>query len=70
MLEKLIIGAIEAVALAIQMTREAAANTLEELAEKVRKGELIPDEAFAQAEEDLERFDDLREHLSGEDDQE
>lgn len=69
MLEKIIVALISGIAKSIELGREAAADTLEQLATKIRAGALIPDDAFYQAQADLDRFDDLKEHLSGEDDQ-
>lgn len=59
MLESLIVAVISAIAKSIDIGREAAAAKLEEIAAKIRSGALIPDDAFAQAQADVDRIDDI-----------
>lgn len=53
----MIIAVVSAIAESVKLGREAAAAQLEEIAEKIRAGQLIPDAAFAQAKDDVDRFD-------------
>ena len=55
----LIENLIEAIARSVRVSREAMAATLEEIAVKVRAGDLIPEEAFAKSLERLEEFDEI-----------
>ena len=61
-----IIGAIaEAVIGLTNVTREALARSLEEIAQEVRDGKLIPEEALEQAEKDQARIDAIKKRLEG-----
>lgn len=46
-------------------TRESVAATLRALAEKVERGDLVPDAAFEQAKKDQDRIDTIREGIQG-----
>lgn len=65
MLQTILTALIELVPRLVQVSREALANSLEEMARKVRDGELIPEEAFEQAVEDHEAISNVREKLRG-----
>ncbi len=59
----LIVPIIEAIARVVNITREALAKSLEEMAADIRAGKLIPDDAFEQAKKDQARISVARDTL-------
>ena len=59
MLKNLIVGILEGIARVVRSGREAFGKTVEEIGQDIRKGALIPDEAFNRAKKDGEILDDL-----------
>lgn len=58
---KLFIALLEAAARIFGMSREAFSKKLEEAAQEIREGRLLPNEAFERAEADQDRLEDLYE---------
>ena len=56
-------GAISGLANVIKISREALASDLEEIAEKVRNGDLIPESLVERVEKDSNRIEDIRNRL-------
>jgi len=59
----LITSIITGLARVTKITREALAQSLEEMAADVRAGGLIPDELLAKVEQDSDRIDNIRDRL-------
>lgn len=59
---KIFIALLEAAARILGMSREAFAKKLEDAADEIRKGKLLPEEAFARAQADQDRLKDLYEN--------
>lgn len=58
-----IVKGLEFIAGSVKTTREAMADTVEEIASKIRSGDLIADEAFKQWDKDHDAFDKARDAL-------
>jgi len=56
-------GAISGLANVIKISREALASDLEEIAKKVRNGDLIPESLVERVEKDSNRIEDIRNRL-------
>lgn len=59
----LITSILTGLARVTKVTREALAQSLEQMAADVRAGGLIPDELLAKVEEDGDRIDSIRDRL-------
>lgn len=65
MLGDIIIGVLEGIARAAKVSREAFGKTIEEAGKAIRKGDLLPDEAFSRAKDDDKILDDLNKKFGG-----
>ena len=63
MITDLILALLPVALRSISATRAALAADLRELADSIEQGALIPDEAFAQAKEDLEHTKSVRDRI-------
>lgn len=59
-----VVGAVQSAIKVGKTIREAIADSLEDAANKIRQGELLPDEALALAQEDQEKIEQARNKFS------
>lgn len=59
----LLLPIIDAIARILKISRQQFADSLEDMVKDIRAGKLIPDEAFSQAESDLNKLNSIVDDL-------